>query len=114
MGEGRRHPHEVSVTTEEEAKLIVRAEARGVTIPRLLVESALADEGTVTATDRHDELTELFRVRRLLAAVSNNVNQIARAVNSGESVTGELTHTLAVVRSSCDRIDGYLGQVSRS
>ena len=39
---GRQHHHKVKVTPEEEGMLLRLAEAQHVTIPRLLVESALA------------------------------------------------------------------------
>jgi hypothetical protein len=105
---GRHHKHEVKVTPEEEALLLQLAAAQGITIPRLLVEAALARDRGETLTERRDTLTELFRVRRLLAAVSNNVNQIARAVNSGETVGDELTHTLRAVRATSSDLDGVL------
>ena len=109
---GRRHTHEVGVTPEEEALLLQRAEARKVTIPRLLVEAALVDGAGETATERHDMLVELFRIRRYLAAVSNNVNQIARATNSGAPIGDELTHTLRAVRDTCASIDTALDDVT--
>lgn len=109
---GRQHRHEVSVTPEEEALLLQKAEAQQVTIPRLLIESALATGGGETATERRDGLAELFRMRRYLASVSNNVNQIARATNSGERVGDELTHTLRAVRTVCEQIDGALSEAA--
>ena len=39
---GRQHAHRVLVTAEEEEQLVRRAEAQRVTVPRLLVESALS------------------------------------------------------------------------
>ncbi|MBF4636201.1 plasmid mobilization relaxosome protein MobC [Agreia pratensis] len=109
---GRQHRHEVGVTPEEEALLLQRSLARGVTIPRLLIEAALASDTGQTVTDRHDSLVELFRIRRYLAAVSNNVNQIARATNAGSPAGGELAHTLKAVRDTCDAIDAALNDVT--
>lgn len=109
---GRQHRHEVGVTPEEEALLLQRALSRGVTIPRFLVETALATDTGQTATDRHDALVELFRIRRYLAAVSNNVNQIARATNAGSPAGAELAHTLKAVRATCKSIDAALNDVT--
>jgi phage-related minor tail protein len=109
---GRQHRHEVGVSPEEEALLLQRALSRGVTVPRLLVEAALATDTGQTATDRHDALVELFRIRRYLAAVSNNVNQIARATNAGSSAGAELAHTLKAVRETCESIDAALNDVT--
>ncbi|QUC01888.1 plasmid mobilization relaxosome protein MobC (plasmid) [Cellulosimicrobium cellulans] len=100
---GRRHYHRVGVTPEEEAMLLQRAAAAKVTVPRLLVESALAEHGE-TATDRAELLTELFHARRLLAAVSNNLNQVARATNATGEIQAELTDTLRNVTITSERV----------
>jgi len=104
---GRRHYHRVGVTPEEEALLLQRATAARVTIPRLLVESALAEQGE-TATDRASHLTELFHVRRLLAAVSNNLNQITRATNATGEIQAELDETLRAVQTVSARVGAAL------
>lgn len=94
---GRPYKHEVKVSPEEEAGLLLRANAQSVTIPRLLVESALAERAGEAATERREQLAELFRLHRMLAALGNNLNQIARAANADGTVPAELradlTHT---------------------
>lgn len=102
---GRHHAHKVKVTPEEEGQLLRLAAAQHVTIPRLLVESALAAEAGETVTERRALLVELFAVHRLLAAVSNNVNQIARATNATGEWQRETAATLAKVRQVAERID---------
>jgi hypothetical protein len=83
----------VKLTEGERDQLRARAGELGVTVPRLLVESALA-EGTVTGTERRAEMVELFEVRRLLATVANNVNQLARLANTaGEVPVGQRLET---------------------
>ena len=66
-------------------------------VPRLMVESALS--GVETPTERRATITELFETRRLLATVANNVNQLARSANiSGQVHEGRwLEQTLAEV-----------------
>ncbi|ONI65290.1 hypothetical protein ALI44B_00930 [Leifsonia sp. ALI-44-B] len=108
---GRRHFHQVKVTAEEEGQLLLLAAERKVTVPRLLVESALADQGE-TSTDRRELLAGLFHARRLLSSIANNVNQIARASNAGEPVGGELAHTLSAVNLQCQRIDNLLDRLA--
>lgn len=98
----------MKVSAEEELALVKRSKEAGVTVARLLVEAALSDGDGKTAVQRRDELTELFHIRRLLASVSNNVNQIARAVNAGHGVDGELKHTLAAVDRICGSLDAYM------
>ncbi|WP_459348608.1 ParA family protein [Arthrobacter halodurans] len=68
---------DLKVSPEEEALLLRAALAQGVTIPRLLVESALTADRSETATERKQLAAEIFKAIRLLAAVSNNVNKIA-------------------------------------
>jgi uncharacterized protein with PhoU and TrkA domain len=76
---------QVKLTEDEQRQLRARAAALGVSVPRLMVESALGG-ATGMAPDRQREVAELFEVRRLLATVANNVNQLARLANT----TGEL------------------------
>lgn len=104
---GRQHSHRVLVTPEEEALLLQRAEAARVTVPRLLIESALAERGE-TATDRREALEDLFRVRGYLGAVSNNVNQIARAMNATGELHEDLVRTLEAVRATSARVNRVL------
>jgi len=73
----------VKLTDGEHEKLRALAAELGVSVPRLLVESALA--GRETPTERRAAVAELFEIRRLLATVANNVNQLAHTANiSGE------------------------------
>jgi len=102
---GRQHRHVVRVTPEEEARLLAKALAHHISVPKLLVESALAPSTGETLTERHAAITELFAVHRLLAAVSNNLNQIARATNVTGEVHDELRATIAAVRKTSFRLD---------
>lgn len=45
---------------------------------------------------------------KLLASVSNNVNQIARATNAGQGVDAGLTHALATVERICGSLHEYI------
>lgn len=102
---GRQHRHVVKVSPAEEGQLLRLAEAQRVTVPRLLVESALAREAGETVTERREAVAELFRIHRLLAAVSNNVNQIARATNATGQAQEDLEESLRAVRRVAGRID---------
>jgi hypothetical protein len=101
---GRQHRHEVKVTPEEEARLLRLALEQRVTIPRLMVEAALAG-GAQTASMSRDVLEELFRMHRLLATIANNVNQIAKATNATFETQPETFATLEAVRRTAERID---------
>src|SRR3954449_6540352 len=77
---GRRHSHRVLVTAEEEAQLVTLAERERVSVPRLLIEAALAGVGE-TPTQRRHAMSALFGLRRLLAGLAINVNQLAKQGN---------------------------------
>lgn len=112
---GRRGPrHEVKVTPEEEGVLARLAAAQHVTIPRLLVESALASESHETPTQRRQAISELFALHRLMAAISNNVNQMAKATNATGQVPAELSETLRAVRRTAEKIDTAVDRLSLS
>ncbi len=79
---------QVTLTESEQFRLRERAGVLGVSVPRLLVESALS--GVETPGERRAWVAELFELRRLLATVANNVNQLAKVANtSGELPAGE-------------------------
>ena len=109
---GRQHEHKVRVSPEEEGRLVRLAEAQRATIPRLLVESALAAAASETPSQRRAAMEELFALHRLLAAISNNVNQIARATNATGEVGEEMVVTLRKVRQVAMRIDDAIDGLS--
>lgn len=108
---GRAHSHRVRVSPEEEGQLVRLALAHNVSVPRLLVESALAEAGE-TPTDRRELATELFAVHRLLASLANNINQIARATNATHEQQVETVEVLRAVRRVAARIDETLDGLS--
>ena len=87
----------VKLSEDERDQLRARAAELGVSVPRLMVESALS--GVETPTERRWMVAELFEARRVLATVANNVNQLARSANiSGQVHDGRrLEQTLAEV-----------------
>ena len=95
--EARRVSQQVLLTEEEREQLRARAGELGVSVPRLLVESALS--GVETPAERRAWIAELFELRRLLATVANNVNQLAKVgKHYGEVPAGaRLSRTLGEV-----------------
>lgn len=111
---GRQHRHVVRVTPEEEARLLALALKYHVSVPKLLVDSALAGGAGEAATRtlaRDEILVELFGAHRLLAGVANNVNQIAKATNATGEAQEATTVTLAKVREVAMRIDDVVDQL---
>jgi len=107
--EPRRVDQQVKLTKDEREQLRARSGELGVSVPRLMVESAL--EGRETPPERRQQIAELFEVRRLLATVANNVNQLARAANiSGQVDAGRrLEETLVEVDELLVRMRALTG-----
>lgn len=114
---GRQHRHEVKVTPEEEGQLVRLALRYRVSIPKLLVDSALAGGASNAAANesvREELLAQLFSAHRLLAGIANNVNQIARATNATNEIQPATEATLAKVREVAVRIDGLVDELSEA
>ncbi|WP_157254846.1 MobC family plasmid mobilization relaxosome protein [Nonomuraea typhae] len=101
---GRTNVLKVKLSDAEKAALAARAKTIGVSTQRLLVESALAG-GVHTLTERRALLAELLATRRLLLAMGNNVNQIARAVNATGRPPAELGAASAAITRIAGRLD---------
>lgn len=102
--------HRVYVSEEEAVRLAKLAAEQHVTVPRLLVESALS--GAETPTQRRAAIAELFALRRSLAGMANNVNQLARAANTdGRAPVGTAAALQSIVRA-VERIDETIDRVA--
>lgn len=77
----RRKRYEVSVNPAEDAALRARAVVAGVTVPRLLVESAM-DANVETATLRKQAIAALFDVKNQIGMIGSNMNQLAKFANT--------------------------------
>lgn len=77
----------IRLTDRERDTVASRAAAQGISVQRYLLECAAAVEASgrvvETKTQRDEFLREMLDLRRLLANVANNVNQIARVANAG-------------------------------
>ncbi len=102
---GRPFTHEVKVSEAEEAKLVILAARHQMTIPRLLVMSALERSDEITAADKRELLTELFVIHRLLGNVANNVNQIAKVANSTRELPPQTDVVLSAAWAALRRVD---------
>ena len=95
----------VKVNGLEDAQLRARAVVAGVTVSRLLFESAM-NAHIETDTARKEVVSEVFAVRRLMANVANNVNQLARYANSESVFPAEAEAVVAEYRSIVPRSVG--------
>ncbi|MBS0592045.1 MAG: plasmid mobilization relaxosome protein MobC [Proteobacteria bacterium] len=109
---GRQHSHRVKVTPEEEAELVRRAELERVSVPRLMVEAALADERGETSSQRRSKMVMLFQLRRSVAGLARNVNQIAAYANATDEFPMQAYELMPQLRSTCVRIDAAIDELS--
>jgi hypothetical protein len=112
-GGPRQKRYTVKVTPDEEVQLAARAIARSVTVPRLMVESAM-NAHIETDTDRKEAIAELFAVRRLLANVANNVNQVARFANEEKAFPDDAKAIVQEYRVLVPRISAAIERLAES
>lgn len=100
----------VTANATEAAELETKAAAAGMTVPRLLHESAKS-ANVETSTERKAAIAELFAVRREVAGIATNLNQLARYANTegtfpaeAEAVTAEFRRLFPRVTDAVDRL----------
>lgn len=109
---GRRHTVWVRLSDREKAQLEERAKAGGVSVPRLLVESALLGDAQ-TAGERRQAIAELLGARRMVAAVGNNLNQLTRTANATGELPPQLGATLHAAFRVLQRLDAAAAPFDR-
>jgi Bacterial mobilisation protein (MobC) len=102
---GRPHNLRVRLSEAEYESVQSRAGAAGLSVAAYLA-AAAEPRGPLGVThmpaeERRAWASELMAVRRLVAAVGNNVNQLARAANSGAAVDPD---EVRAVLEACDRV----------
>lgn len=111
---GRTERFVVKVTPTEAAELRNEAERQSVTVSRLLVESVLTVEPSVTAatgmtrTERENLMTGLWSLRRSISGVANNINQIARFANETGAFPTEAEQIKLVTREMLLRVEEFI------
>lgn len=111
---GRTERRVLKLTEFEDNALYFKAKEQGVSVQRLLVESALTFEQGETATDRKAAVQAVLKAERQLSAIGNNLNQIARGVNSGEPVSAELQQSLEYLRGVLSRLDEAASTIAKA
>ncbi len=110
-GAARRHrveggrPREVKVrfTDAEYEAIAVRAAAARVSVQRFLAEGALAPRRQVVVPAAL--AAELSGLRRLLASLANNINQIARRLNTGGRPDASVDAAADAVTRTMNRLE---------
>ncbi len=104
-GEPRNRQVQVKLSESELEELKARAAKAGVTVPALLMRSTLT--GGLEAAAEYEALrADMKLALRLMAAVSNNLNQLARQANAaGGGVEGVPDVTYAQLTAALETLD---------
>jgi hypothetical protein len=109
---GRQHAIKVKLDDAEYDAIAARAADCKLSVQRFLVSCALARRSPAGAPQvagvRTSLTAELTGLRRLTANLANNINQIARVLNSGGTPDGSIAATADAVRRATARIDSVL------
>lgn len=100
----REKRYEVTANRDERLQLEARAAVMQVSVPRLLIESALTPN-VRTDTEWKTVAADIFEIRRLMGTVANNVNQLARFANEEGVFPAEAESVVAEYRSLVRRLD---------
>ncbi|MEV6562962.1 hypothetical protein AB0M22_45095 [Nocardia sp. NPDC051756] len=96
---GRPHRHVVKLSDAEHAELTAQAEAAGVSVPRLLVESA-SDSNRVEAGRAH-AVQRLLELDDQVRGAMNNLNQLTRYAHQNREVAeGTVAALVAATRAA--------------
>ena len=104
-------PHVVFLRLSERENTVLRsrAEAVDVSVQQFLVDAAMVPERTTA--ERHALYTTLLATQRAVLGAANNLNQVARGVNSTGRLPGEWEATAAAVRDGLGALDQALAEL---
>ncbi len=93
----------VLLSPEEEAWVVPKAAAEGLSVQRFLVESALP-EGRPSLLARRALYREFFAARRDLSGACTNLNQLAHLGNQRRAVPAGVEASVADVNAAMERL----------
>lgn len=111
--EGKTQYVRVSMSEQERAALLILEERTNRTASEIMVSAALYAENSESLAERRGLAVELMQARRLLATVSNNVNQIARHANAGDEFPKDAAAAVAAARRVADRMYELVDELGR-
>ncbi|GAA0968949.1 plasmid mobilization relaxosome protein MobC [Actinocorallia libanotica] len=108
---GRRHQHLVRFDDAEQTIVAAAAAEAGLTVPHFIAETvllAVRRRDRLSIADRLALSGQLGAHQRLLRALGNNINQLARTANSTGTVPAEIAPALRAVVNLVDRMGAFL------
>ncbi|GAB3868649.1 hypothetical protein GCM10028801_44960 [Nocardioides maradonensis] len=110
-GVSRAHRTVIRHTDEEWARVTAAAAHLGLSVPGFYERAAFAGSAQA-AVELSIIEDQLFGVRRLLANAANNLNQVARSLNTdGTYDGGQLAGSLGLFESTIERLTELLEQL---
>ncbi len=103
---GRPHVVFLRLSEHEHTVLRTRAQLAGVSVQRFLVEAGVSPERT--GAERRALYTTLLATQRAVSGAANNLNQVARGVNSTGHLPTEWEPTSAALRSALAALEAAL------
>ncbi|MEU3602654.1 plasmid mobilization relaxosome protein MobC [Streptomyces sp. NPDC006798] len=100
----------VRLNDEEKTLLATAAQRTRTSLPAFLARAGLAaardlDQTAAAVAGQRETVTELFAARRHLGQVGNNLNQVARALNSGgQPAEQQLDAVIAATQRAVQRV----------
>jgi hypothetical protein len=114
---GRGHRYVVKTNDVESAALEAEAASQGVTVARLMVESALANDQAsdaqnveLTVTEKRDLITALWGLKSAIGGVAVNVNQVARYANETQTFPADAEELMLVSREVLVRVEEFCAE----
>lgn len=111
--DGETHYVRVSMSDSERAYLAALEERTGRSPSEILVSAALYSENSESLAERRAMAVEFMAARRYLAALSNNVNQLAKHANATDEFPEAARVVLTRVRAIAERINKMLDSMVR-
>ena len=103
----------VSMSEFERAQLKILEERTGRSPSEILVSATLYAENSESLAERRAAAVAFMAARRYLAALSNNVNQLARHANATDEFPEAARVVLTRVRAIADRINEMIDGMVR-
>lgn len=103
---------QVSMSENERAQLLALEQRTGMSPSALMVDAVFGTADPVAIQLRQKQLAELLQMRRLMATVANNVNQIARHANATGEVLPETAETVRHARQFGEEVLAKIEELS--
>ncbi len=108
---GRTVQVQVMFSVEEYQAVAARAIASGLTVPSYLAVAAVRPE-TTSVGEARSALTNITGVRRVLAGVASNLNQLTHKLHGTGEVAAALPAVVAAVERISERVDEAIAEVA--